>query len=127
VITTWPPRGPVFEVIVLLRQALARVRTEPQRAPGPDWGDPQVLQWLLGPHGSLEVSERELVHSSGEEPEQVWERWERAHPMWIGARAQLQPAGAWQGLREASIGVLRKARRAGAHSSPYLLATLTRS
>jgi SAM-dependent methyltransferase len=122
VVTTWPARGPVFEVVALMRAAIARVRGAAGPAPV-DWGDPAVLRTLLGAHGEVEVGERLLpLHDAT--PEQVWDRWERLHPMWIGARALLEPAGAWDGLRDASIAALHDAGPAS--DSPYLLAILTR-
>src|SRR6185503_7913692 len=89
-ITTWPPRGPVFEAILLLRRAIARVRP-PEGPPPVDWGDPAVLERLLGPYGELEITEHDLGHEDTT-PEQIWDRWERSHPIWIGARRLLAPA-----------------------------------
>lgn len=123
-ITTWPPRGAVFAAVALMRQAIARARS-PEGPPPPDWGDPAVLERLLGPHGALDVSEHELEHEDAT-PEEVWDRWERRHPMWIAARRQLAPAGEWDGLREASIAALREGRADAGATSPYLLAVLTR-
>jgi hypothetical protein len=112
----------VFAVVALMRAAIARVRGAAGPAPV-DWGDPAVLRTLLGAHGEVEVGERRLVVPDAT-PEQVWDRWERLHPMWIGARALLEPAGAWDGLRDASIAALHDAGPAS--DSPYLLAILTR-
>src|SRR3954447_18615893 len=125
VITSWPPRGPVFAAISLMRRALARVRP-PEGPPGADWGDPAVVERLLAPHGEVSVTERELV---AEEltPAQVWDRWERTHPMWIGARRLLEPAGEWEALREDSLAALREGLPAdGAAVSPYWLAVVER-
>jgi SAM-dependent methyltransferase len=124
-ITTWPPRGPVFAAVMLMRQAIARVR--PAEGPPPvNWGDPAVLAALLGQYGRLEVTEKELVHEDAT-PEDVWDRWERLHPMWIAARELLEPAGEWDRLREASIAALHEGRSDGAATSPYLLAILERA
>jgi len=122
VITTWPRRGHLFELVSLLHAAMARVRGD-DGPPGIDWGDEAVLETLLGPHGELEVGERLLVPVDAT-PEEVWDRWERLHPIWIGARATLEPAGEWDALRAATIAALRDAEPRPA--SPYLLAVLTR-
>ena len=122
-ITSWPPRGPVFRVVTLMRQAIARVRP-PQGPPPVDWGDPAVLERLLGPYGELEIDERQLAYQDAT-PERVWDRWERSHPIWIGARRLLEPAGEWDRLRQDSIGALREGSDAGT-TSPYLLSLLTR-
>src|SRR5919206_529529 len=60
--------------------------------PPVNWGDPDVLRGLLEPHGDVEITEHELHHADAT-PEKVWDRWERSHPMWIGARRLLEPAG----------------------------------
>ncbi len=126
VLTTWPPRGPVFAAIKLMREALARVRPS-DGPPRVGWGDPAVLERLLGAYGQVEVGERRLPPSDAA-PEEVWDRWERRHPMWIAARRVLEPAGEWEGLREASIAALRDGQEGpdATAGSPYLLAVLTR-
>lgn len=123
-ITTWPPRGPAFAAVSLMRQAIARLRP-PEGPPPANWGDPSVLEGLLGPYGDLEVTERQLTHEDAT-PEEVWDRWERLHPMWIGARGQLEPAGEWDRLRAASIAALREGAMGAGATSPYLLAVLER-
>jgi SAM-dependent methyltransferase len=124
VITSWPPRGLMVAAASPLRQALARLRPPGSTSPI-DWGDPTMLETLLGPYGELAVTERELTHRSTS-PEEFWDRWERMHPIWIGARKQLEPAGEWQCLREAAITALREGGIATGATSPYLLAVLDR-
>ncbi len=127
VVTSWPPRGPMFGAVALMRAALARV-PEPDGSRALDWGDPAALATLLGPYGAVDVTERQLAHRPAS-PEELWDRWERLHPMWIGARGRLEPAGEWEPLRAAAIASLRDGgMRAGAAgvASPYLLAILQR-
>jgi SAM-dependent methyltransferase len=125
-VTTWPPRGPVFAAVGLLRQALARVRPPGPEGPPPvNWGDPSVLSELFTPYGELVVTEHQLAYQ-GSTPEQMMDRWERFHPMWIGARQELEPAGEWEPLREGTIAALRDAGQEAGATSPYLLAVLTR-
>jgi SAM-dependent methyltransferase len=124
-ITTWPARGPMFEAVSLMRRALGRSRP-PDDAPTPvDQGDPAVLEALFGHYGDIEVGEHELTHATTT-PEAFWERWERLHPIWIGARRQLEPAGEWEPLRDAVIAVLREGGMGSGATSPYLLAVLDR-
>jgi len=118
-VTTWPPRGPVFDAIMLMRRAIARVRP-PEGPPPANWGDPAVLERLLGPHGELEITEHALPHDDVT-PEDIWDRWERSHPMWIGARRLLEPAGEWDALRADSIAALRDG---GGGPTPYLLSVV---
>lgn len=123
-LTTWPARGPLFAAVSLMRQATARVRP-PEGPPPVDWGDPAVLEGLLGPYGELEVRGQELAHENAT-PEEVFDRWERLHPMWIGARRLLEPAGEWDRLREDSLAALRAGGMGAGATSPYLLAFLER-
>ena len=123
-ITTWPPRGPIYDVVALMREALARVRPDEGESAVLNWGDPDVLEALLAPFGEVTVAEHDLVHLRAS-PEDFWDRWERLHPMWIAARGQLEPAGEWAPLREAAIEALRDGGMGAGAPSPYLLAVLT--
>jgi SAM-dependent methyltransferase len=125
VITTWPPRGPMFAATVLMREARARLHPPQSPAAPVDWGDPSGLQTLLSPYGDVEVGEHRLVHEP-RTAEEFWDRWERDHPVWIGAREQLEPAGEWAGLRAAVIAALRDGGIESGAASPYLLALLER-
>lgn len=123
-VTAWPPRGPLFAAVRLMRETIARVC--PAEGPPPaDWGDPEVLERLLGPYGVLRVVERELRHERMT-PQERWERWERLNPMWIAARGLLEPAGEWDGLREDAIAALGETSLDAGAASPYLLAVLQR-
>lgn len=125
-ITTWPPRGPLFAAVKLMREALNRSRPPDEGSPAQfDWGDPAGLQALLGDHGDVEVSELQLAQQDGS-PEDLWDRWERLHPVWIGARKQLEPAGLWEPLRDDVIAALREGGIGAGATSPYLLALLDR-
>ena len=123
-ITTWPPRGPMFAAVALMRQAVSRLRPA-DALPSTRWGSPAALAGLLGRYGELEVTEHELAHEDGT-PEEIWDRWERLHPMWIAARARLEPAGEWAGLRAASIAALEQSAMGAGAKSPFLLAVLER-
>jgi len=126
VVTTWPPRGPMFDAVALMRAAAARTHP-PERAGEPlDWGDPAVLESLLAPFGDVEVGEHQLAHQP-RTAEEFWDRWERMHPMWIGAREKLEPAGVWPGLRRDAIAALRAGGIEDGATSPYLLARLARA
>jgi SAM-dependent methyltransferase len=125
-ITSWPPRGVVFGAVGLMRQALARVRGTQNGPPAADWGDPDVVTRLLEPFGRVGVTEQELRHPPVA-PEVLWDRWESYHPMWIGARQVLEPAGEWDALREGAIAALREGALEEGAVSPYLLATVERA
>lgn len=123
-LTAWLPYGPTFAAVSLMRQAIARVRPLEGTLPA-NWGDPPVLETLLGPYGDLEVSERQLA-CVPVTAEQQWDRWERLHPIWINARRLLEPAGEWEQLRETSVTALCEGGVGTDVVRPYLLAVLTR-
>jgi ubiquinone/menaquinone biosynthesis C-methylase UbiE len=126
VVTAWLPRGPVFAAVKLMRETLARVRPPAPAGPPPvEWGNPAVLEELLGPFGEVEVTEQELAYEHAT-PEQFIERWERSHPIFIGARRELEPTGEWDAFRAGSIAALRDGGMGRGATSPYLLAVLTR-
>jgi len=125
-ITSWPPRGAVFEAVKLMRQAVGRVRPPEGGPQAAAWGDPEVVRGLLSPYGEVEVSERELP-DHGKPPEEMWDRWARTHPMWVGARPHLEEAGEWEGLREQTLAALHEARQGGDTTTPYLLSVLRRA
>ncbi len=124
-ITTWPPRGPMFAAVKLMRQALARVRSDDDGPVPADWGDPDALETLLRPYGDVEIGERQLEHAETS-PDDFWNRWERLHPMWLAARDLLEPVGEWAPLKQAAIEALRDGRIGQGATSPYLLAMLQR-
>jgi ubiquinone/menaquinone biosynthesis C-methylase UbiE len=127
VVTAWVPQGPVFAAVTLMRETLARVRPPALEGPPPvNWGDPAVLERLFGAFGEVEVHERELAYGHTT-PEEFIDRWERSHPIFIGARRELEPAGEWEALREGSIAALRDGGIGQGAGSPYLLAVLTRA
>jgi SAM-dependent methyltransferase len=124
VVTTWPPRGPMFKAAALIREAVARFRP-PQRTAAVDWGDPSVLARLFEAYGDVEVGERQLEHAPTTVGE-FWDRWERLHPMVVGARQQLNAAGEWSELSAAVVAALRDGGIGDGATSPYLLAVLDR-
>lgn len=125
VITTWPPRGPMFGAVSLMRSALADAGGEDAAVTPANWGDPSVIEALLGRYGEVAITEEQLRHADSS-PEAFWDRWERLHPIWIGARTQLEPRGEWESLRVAVIEALVEGGIGRGASSPYLLATLRR-
>lgn len=125
ILTTWPPRGPMFAAMALMREARARLHAQESSAALVPWGEPAGLEALLSPYGDVEVSEHQLVHEPRSAVE-FWDRWERQHPVWIGARRDLEPAGAWPELRASVIAALRDGGIESGATSPYLLARLER-
>ncbi len=123
-LTTWLPRGPVFQALAAMRRALGR-RRPPEGPPAVNWSSPAVLETLLGPYGELEVLEQELAYARAT-PEEVWERCEGRHPMRIWARRLLEPFGEWDAVREARLAALRAGGLEEGDTSPYLLAVLAR-
>jgi SAM-dependent methyltransferase len=128
VLSAWVPTGP-FSVVMRARGEALRRATG---ASGPTpfgWHEPQALRSLFGPVGfGVEVEQHGLAFT-GTSAEEVMEQELRDHPMWLETRAVLD---------EAAFGALidtAKTVYAGANedpgafrvTSPYVVATLTRS
>lgn len=124
-ITSWPPRGPAFKAIMLMREAVSRIRP-PEGPQGAQWGDPEVVERLLSPYGEVEITESALPPAD-QTPEGTWERWATTHPMWVGFRTQLEEAGEWEGLREGTLAALAQGAAEGDTTTPYLLTVLRRA
>jgi len=123
VVSSWVSRGPMFEAVMVMRRAMAAAQGPPPEDPEPvDWGDPDALRAVFAPYGELTVTEHQLARPDTA-PEDQWARWETEHPMWVGARAVLEPAGRWEQVRADTIAAVRDTPGGG----PYLLSVLERS
>jgi SAM-dependent methyltransferase len=129
VLTAWVPDGLIFEAMRLRAQAVAEVEgSEP--APSPfAWHDPAALGELFAPHGfSVKADEKRLQFEAGSAEE--WLDGEIAtSPLWLTARAVLEPAGEMAGARERVLELLQSADEAGEGfraSSSYAVITAQR-
>jgi len=106
--TAWLPEGALAQVMRARSQALAHAGAA-QGPPPFAWHDPAALSGLFAPLGfSVSVQEEALAFSAGS-PEQFLDGELRDHPMWIAARATLEPDGELAALREQALAILAEA------------------
>jgi SAM-dependent methyltransferase len=87
----------------LRRQALAEAGHHQPSDGGFPWHDPDALTALLGPLGFVvEVARHDLVITATS-PRAYAEADFAGHPLWVQARAVLEPTGRWERLRDEVI------------------------
>lgn len=134
VITTWLPRGPIFEAGTILRGAMAELA--PQGPPGegppgepPPWGDASRVRALFESRGaSVTLTTRSIAFEAAS-PEAWFAEQEANHPVWRAVRRSLAEHPArWDDLRARSVAALRAGNQApGAFrgTSDYLIVSAT--
>lgn len=91
VLSAWRPGGAVADVSRLRREAIARATGTHGGPPPFAWNERDAVSGLFAPHGfTVELSEQELAFEA-DSPEAFADGESRNHPMWISARAVLEP------------------------------------
>jgi SAM-dependent methyltransferase len=130
VLCAWIPGGALSDVMRVRGQTLARARGATGGPPPFAWHDAGALQELLGSHGfSTETHEQEIAFSD-DSPEAFLDADMRAHPLWVAARAVLEPRGEIGALRDRALEILAAANEQPGGfrvSGRYVLATATRA
>jgi SAM-dependent methyltransferase len=125
VLSAWIPEGPIMKVVRAMGEA---TRGEPQLPPFA-WHDPEALSRLLGPHGFDVAMQPERIAFRAESAEAYFDEESRTHPPWFATRAELEPRGEFDLLRERVIEIL-EAENEDTDSfrvtSPYAVATARR-
>ncbi len=96
VFSAWLPEGPMVAGMVLGRMAMSDL--EPGGGPPFAWHDRDVVSELLAPFGGTVELERHDLAFAGTSPTGFVDGQMRAHPMWLEARARLEPLGRWDAL-----------------------------
>ena len=127
VLSAWLPDGALFDVMRARAEALAG---DTPVAPAPfAWHDRDALSGAFAPHGfSLELREERLAFS-GRSPADFLESEFRNHPLWIGTRAELEPRGEMEALRDRALEILEAGNeeRGGFRlTSRYVIAIMRR-
>ena len=129
VITTWLPRGPIFEAGTILRGAMADLA--PQGPPGepPPWGDASRVRALFESRGASVTTTTRSIAFEAASPEAWFAEQEANHPVWRSVRRSLAEHPArWDDLRARSVAALRAGNQApGAFRglSDYLVVSAT--
>jgi SAM-dependent methyltransferase len=128
-LTAWLSAGPLSDVRVVRREALAAAGVAAESAPFA-WEDRDALTALLEPLGfSVELEERELAFQGHGSPSEFVELWFREHPLWIADQARLEPLGVYELVRDRTIEVFAAANEDPGGfrvTAPYVLATARR-
>jgi len=95
VLSAWLPAGALADQARLRSAATAATRGEPARIPPFAWHDAQSLEALLAPHGFSIAVRQSTVAFVAASPQDFAEGELRDHPLWVGARAVLEPLGTW--------------------------------
>jgi SAM-dependent methyltransferase len=130
VLCAWIPGGALFEVIRMRREALAAATNAPPGPPPFAWHEQGALEELFGPLGfDVELAPRRLAFTAGSAHE-FFQSELHDHPMWIGARALLEPRGEMDALSARALEIYAAANEdpdGFRLTSEYVVAGMSRS
>jgi SAM-dependent methyltransferase len=130
VLSAWTPGGAIAEQAAIRRWAVAAALGQPltpTAGPTPfPWHDERSLAALFEPWGfSVEIRDATLAFT-GDSAEAYADGECRNHPLWVEARAVLEPVGKWEETRLAALRVLVDANEDAPRfrvTSGYVIAT----
>ncbi|HWH12977.1 MAG TPA: methyltransferase domain-containing protein [Solirubrobacteraceae bacterium] len=130
VVSAWLPGGVFTEAMKVRREAIGRVTGPNTGRPAAAWHDREAVAGLLGRFGfEVEVAVQSLEFTGASAGEYA-EAELADHPMWVGARDLLEPAGAWPAVRDRVVELFAAAnedRDAFRVTSRYVLVTARRA
>ena len=129
-ISAWIPEGAMADQARLRREAVAAALGTPPGAPPFAWHDEDAVTALLGPYGLMvEFESRSLAFTATSARDYAEEEC-RHHPLWVEARAVLEPLGGWRALCEDVRDIYTEANEdpsAFRVTSRYVVVTATRT
>jgi SAM-dependent methyltransferase len=109
VLTAWIPEGAISELARAARQAVMDALGAPPGPPPFAWHDRDALAGLFGPHGfEVEIAQEQLAFTAGS-PREYLDVESGEHPLWVAARAVLEPLGRVDAHREQALAILERA------------------
>jgi SAM-dependent methyltransferase len=109
VISAWIPGGAISVLVRLRAEAIASASGSAGAPPPFAWHDRDALLELFAAYGfSISIHE-ELLAFRAASPQAFIEGELRDHPMWIAARALLEPRGELEALRDRALAALEAA------------------
>jgi hypothetical protein len=125
----WAPEGALLDVIRVRRQAVAAATGEQAGPPPFAWHDADALDAAFAPFGfSLALHEERLAFTATSAGAFL-DAELRNHPMWVTARAVLEPRGEMDDVGDRALAVLDAANEDPGGfriTGSYLVATLHR-
>jgi SAM-dependent methyltransferase len=121
VLSAWLWDGALIEQARLRQELFADLVEGPAFAPFA-WHDRKALGDLLGPYGFTVLMERQEHVFTAESPQAYADAQLVGHPLWVAARAVLEPAGRWDRARSE----LTEDPAAFRLTAGYAIATATR-
>jgi ubiquinone/menaquinone biosynthesis C-methylase UbiE len=125
-ITTWLPRGPIFQAGMILRAAMAALAPPgTPSAPPPPWGDEAAVRALFESRGArVELTTRSIAFEAAS-AEAWFAEQEASHPVWRFVHRALEASPEkWRDLRSRSIDAIEAGNSAKGSlrvESEYLL------
>ena len=129
VLCAWIPGGALSEIMVVRRELMATASHTP---PGPlpfAWHEQDALDGLFTPLGfDVKLSQHQLAFTANS-PREFLESELLNHPLWIAARATLEPGGEMDTMRARALEIYESANEdtdGFRLTSSYVVATISR-
>jgi SAM-dependent methyltransferase len=129
VLSAWLPEGALAAQATLRRELVGRVRPQ---GPGPAlfaWHDHGALAELFSPYGFEVTMSEHIIEFTDSSPSAYTDSDLTNHPMWVEARALMEPAGQWGPVRGQLLELFTAANEDAAAfriTSHYVVATVTK-
>jgi SAM-dependent methyltransferase len=127
VLSAWLRNGPLAAQATLRRELVAQLR--PQGSGGAlfAWHDPGALTELFAAYGFVVATREHVIAFTDRSPETYTDSDLANHPLWVEARAVLEPAGVWAPVRDQLLELFTAANEdpdAFRITSRYVVATV---
>jgi SAM-dependent methyltransferase len=130
VLSAWIPEGTISQLARASREAIGRALGNPPGPPPFAWHDREAVAGLLGPHGFEVTTQEERLAFTAASPAAYLDDESNEHPLWIAARALLEPRGEVKSLRKRALEILESGNEdpdAFRATSRYVVATARRA
>ncbi len=128
-ISAWLPHGPLAAVSRLRAEALAAASGAAPGAAPFAWHSADALNGLLARHGFCASVSTHSLHFHAQTAGAFLDGELRDHPLWVAARATLEPRGELEAVRSAALSILEEANEESRWfriTSDYVIAAVSR-
>jgi hypothetical protein len=129
VLSAWIPRGALFELGRVVREAVARAIGASSGPPPFPWHDREALAGLLEPHGFAVTMQDERLAFTAPSARDYLDQELANHPLAVAARAILEPRGEMRAVEARALEILQAANEdpdGFRVTSHYIVATARR-